>query len=259
MKKIIIVIACFLIASCAGAPSTKPASPEAQKLVRMAERAEESSKYDMALGLYTRAHELDSDYAQPLIGLGEILRRRGKHDDAIKAYERAILLEPENTVALRGYGNVLIAQGNPERAALQLERVLKIKKEPRTYSSLGVAYDMIGQHQKAQATYKKGLRMEADDMVMKNNLAISYALAKNFDKAIETMQEVAAHPGARLRERKNLALIYGLAANEVEARKVLAKDFAEPVIDSTLAFYRKLRAMKGSVDIVKELYSGDKD
>ncbi len=80
---------------------------------------------------------------------------------------------------------------------------------------------------------------------LRNNLALSLALADDFDEAARILREITADPLATVRNRQNLALVYGLAGQPAEAAKIARMDLDEADVRSNLAYYETLRALSG--------------
>ena len=92
----------------------------------------------------------------------------------------------------------------------------------QAHNGLGVALDLAGQHEAAEAAYRAGLEVAPDSMLLRNNLGLSLALAGRDQESIELLRAVVDEPGAKARNRQNLALAYGLAGDLVAAERIAA-------------------------------------
>ncbi len=273
---VLIALTALVLTGCAGDPSDPlrdsvrnsrvgaPGEPErTASLMRVADATARSGDLASAASLYRRAHLLNEVNSAPLIGLGNALSGLGAHEQAAEAFRKAIkaqhadpdALQNENADALHGLGNALIALDQPRAAIDQFEAVLKIKNavQTRTYNGIGVAHDMLGDHETAQAFYRTGLKDKSDSLSLRNNLGLSLALARKFDDAIEILRRVAADTRAGSRNRLNLALVYGLSGNNTAAGEVARLDLDEPAVRRNLLYYRTLRALndpKATLDAV---------
>ncbi len=72
---------------------------------------------------------------------------------------------------------------------------------------------------------------------MRNNLALSLALAGNDDEAIDMLRELSRELGAGPRVRQNLALVYALAGRAEDAAAMAQHDFSGARLRHNLALY----------------------
>ena len=126
-------------------------------MLRVADMTRSGGDLVNAVGLYQRAHELAPQDERPLIALGQIFAQLGSPASAAEAYRAAVAAAPSDVEARRGLGTALIAMGQSDVAITELEKALDIAKDYRIYNSLGVAYDMTGDHASAQTYYQTGL------------------------------------------------------------------------------------------------------
>jgi Flp pilus assembly protein TadD len=131
----------------------------------------------------------------------------------------------------------------PELALEQFVAALAIEEDPRIYNGMGVVHDMNGSHDSAQDNYRSGLNLAPNDTNLRNNLALSLALAGKYDEGIQILGRLVNEAGANTRHRQNLSLIYGLAGRPADAARVARLDFDEPTVQNNLAYYETLRAM----------------
>ena len=84
-----------------------------------------------------------------------------------------------NIAAHRGYARVLLGLNRPDTAILHYRAALAADaNDIQSYNGLGVAYDLNGQHEAAQAAYRDGLRIAPDSMLLRNNYGLSLALGR---------------------------------------------------------------------------------
>ncbi len=219
-------------------PSVKPT---ADSVMRIAEASRLRGDYTAAAGFYQRAAAMSPDKSAPLTGLGQVFLEAGDAQRATAAFRAALKLDPQDRGALHGLGNALIVLEQPELAAAQFHAANAVSPQGRTYNGLGVALDLTGDHQMAQAVYRQGLKLQPDSLSLRNNLGLSLALVGNYDEAIETLREIASLPQATARERQNLALTYGLAGEPEMAARIARIDLPEEQVASNLDYYDWLR------------------
>ena len=226
-------------------------------LLRVAVEMEEARDFQNAAGLYRSAHrlssQLDLDDPAPLTGLGRTLAMLGNHDEAMESFRAALELRPDDPDTRRLMGNSLVVLGLAEAAKTQFAVAMETRRDARAYNSMGVANDMAGDHDAAQAQYRTGLKLEPGNLTLRNNLGLSLAFAGKFDEAIEILRRTAANPRAGARHRNNLALAYGLAGRTEEAARISRIYLGGEATGANISYYKTLRALndtRGTVSAI---------
>ncbi|MGP1393934.1 MAG: tetratricopeptide repeat protein [Inquilinaceae bacterium] len=249
---LLLVGACDPQADVGSSAVDVPQEESSETLERLADFTLARGDAASAIGLYRRAHLADPDRIAPLIKLGRTLARAGNHEEAAGAFNQALIDDPDNSDALRGYANAQIALGRPEVARVNLEAALDSETlppsdRPFVLNSLGVALDLLGRHEDAQARYRDGLDLTPGDLDLRSNLALSLSLAGADTAAVDLMRTVAAAPAAEARHRRNLALVLGLAGNAEGAAEALRRaDVPADEITAQVQQYARLRAIEDS-------------
>lgn len=236
----------LLLAACASQP-VEPKSgvlnADAASLIRVADTTRRAGDTAAAIPLYRRAHELDPESAIPLIQLAEALNELGAYSEAATAWAEALRLKPSDPVALSGYGSTLTALNQPHLALDKFRQALALQPIPGSYNGMGVALDMLGRPEEAQASYRDGLDLAPDHVGIANNLGLSLALSGRYADAIEVLERTVTLPGAGARHRQNLALAYGLAGDTERATQIARMDLDEQAVLQNLSYYAVLRDM----------------
>ena len=76
---------------------------------------------------------------------------------------------------------------------------------------------------------------------MRNNYALSLALAGKYDDATDILQSLVQVPDAEERMRQNLALVYGLEGNDGQAAHFGRMDLDEDAVNNNLKYYQAMR------------------
>jgi Flp pilus assembly protein TadD len=232
------------LGACATTSSTQPTQQvTVDSMLRVAELTRSGGDLVNAVGLYQRAHELAPQDERPLIALGKVFSQLGSPTSAAEAYRAAVAVAPSDVEARRGLGVALIATGQPEVAILELEKALDLAKDYRIYNSLGVAYDMIGDHASAQTYYNTGLTLSPGNLELSNNLGLSLALDGRYPEAIALLERIANEPSAPSRYRQNLALALGLAGERERARQVAETDLDSATAEKNLSYFDVLKGL----------------
>ncbi len=233
------------LAACASPSGTNVGTPsgDAASLVRLAETTRANGDPAASLPLYRRAQVLNPQDPTPLIGMGEALNELGSYLQANDAWTKALVLDPGNPDVLTGFGVALTGLNQPHLALPRFQSAVAIRPNARAYNGLGVAYDMLGEPENAQSSYRAGLSVEPGHMGLTSNLGLSFALSGRYSEAIAMLERAAALPGAGVRQRQNLALAYGLAGEMERAEELARADLDEQSVLQNMAFYNTLRAM----------------
>lgn len=228
--------------------SAMEAARSPETLMRLGAFAEVTGDLETAARFYGRAHEVAPENPEPLIRLGTLLSAAGAHGQAAQAFRTLQALQPNNREVARALGNALIASGRPEAAVAVLGDALRVRADALVLSGLGVAYDMMGRHDDAQASYGEALFLTPDDPDIRTNLALSHALAGNYPLAIEIIGAVTAEIESTRRHRQALALVLGLADRPDEAAEAAGRDLDASGVDQAMRYYEQLRALPSSGD-----------
>jgi tetratricopeptide (TPR) repeat protein len=113
---------------------------------------------DSAVAEFTRAVEIDKNYAKAFVNLGIVYDHTRKPNDARMAYARALQINPEDVLA---------------------------------YCHMGYNYYVAGKHAQAMELYGKALEIDPNSAQAHYNLGLAFANAKIFKEALLEWQTVA--------------------------------------------------------------------
>ena len=196
-----------------------------------------------AISFYRQALATNPNQPKVEVSLGMTLLQAGSPNDAADTFRKVISRFPKDAGALTGLGMALVQLNQPAAALDPLRQGLAIAPDARGYRTLGVAENLLGQNQQAEADYTRGLALAPDDPGLSNNLGLSMALSGNFNGAIAVLRTASTGPNATARTRQNLALALGLAGRTAEAEQVARMDLDEQSVRSNLTYYAVLRGM----------------
>lgn len=119
-------------------------------------------------------------------------KTRGEFEQAISASERAISLNPNHADAVANLAHTLIYAGRAAESIPLLEKAMRLSPYyPGWYSStLGHAYMMTGEYDKAIEALKKGLARDSGVLLNHVRLAESYALKGDLERARNHVSKV---------------------------------------------------------------------
>ncbi len=210
-------------------PDVEPSAWYAINL-RVANNALKNKNYSAAIRIYRKLHDAMPDRAEPLRGLGDALIGRKTYGAAANAFRAALARRSNDQKARRGLGKALLSDGRIEDGISQLEAALATSKDAGLFNRIGVSYELSGAAKTAQAYFRSGLAVHPDDIALRNNLALSLALAGHYFEAVEQFKKVLRHPAATRRHRMNLAFVHSMSGNFRAAR--LADAEIERVYDA---------------------------
>jgi tetratricopeptide (TPR) repeat protein len=189
----------------------------------------QAGRPEEAIGHYQEAVRLKPDFAEAQNNLGNALSALGRLPEAIERYQEAIRLKPDCAEAFSNLGNALIRLGRPSEAVEQYEHALQVTPHYATaHYNLSVALSQIGRMHEAVEHGLEAVRLAPDephfsrfvawllatrepegddptqavdlaeractltgrrDIACVDTLAVAYASAGQFDKAVFTAKE----------------------------------------------------------------------
>jgi adenylate cyclase len=155
----------------------------AESPVKSMERASELAQKAVALN-----ETLDSPHS--LLCHTYLMKRQ--YEEAIVEGERAVALSPNGADAHAHLAMTLSYVGRPEEAIGLFKKATRLNPMPPNwyFLSLGYAYCVTGQYEKAIATVKKALQRNPDDMMAHIALATSYIMGGREEEARAEAAEV---------------------------------------------------------------------
>lgn len=198
--------------------------------LRLADAAYGKGEYAMAAQLYFRAAELQPDAPTVAVKLGFALFKAGSPADAEKIFRAALAKNAKNADALRGLGHSLVTQGRAAEALPFYRQAIAAtaKPDPRIYAGLGAALDMTGKHGEARAAYQAGLKLAPQDFGLRNNLALSYAMSGDTEKAQAILSGMTQNPATAPKAKQSLSTVNSVVANTARpAPKTRPRQVAE--------------------------------
>lgn len=151
--------ALLLVVTLAAAAVTP--SPVAKANYDRAEKALESSQYDVAIAAYKEALNATPNWAPALNGMGTALFKQGKKEEAIAQYKAATEADPSYVLAWFNLGYSSRKLQDYKTAAAAYEQYTKLApNEPDGYYGLGESYRQLGDAPKAIAAYETYIKKE---------------------------------------------------------------------------------------------------
>ena len=215
-------------------------------VLRLARASRANGDFASAINLYRSVTALPPADPAVLVELGDTLVDAASLDDAIGIYQKvqqsAGAPPGVRLGALLGLQQAYLTLGEPDQALRCADQAAALAPaDHRVMVGRGVALDLLGRHAEAQRAYRAVLVSAPRDAAARNDLALSLALTRHYDEAVEIMTSMARSSNATPRIRQNLALIYGLAGNTPQAAALSRVDLDATATDGNLRFFEFAR------------------
>ena len=218
----------FLLFGCAGSGEE---DTESVHMIRIAQKARNSSNPEAALNFYERAKKLDPNNGQIYLGISEVYMDMKLLDAAEEYLKMAEDRGASKSKICYVRGKIYLLSGKLDLAEKEF---LKFENAD-SLNALGTIYDNKRQHEKAQKFYKQVIAKEPNYIDAYNNLGLSLLLQNKFNDAIFYLENACSFPEANIHYRSNLALAYGLSGNMKKAREIYSKDYEDEALEERIA------------------------
>ncbi|MFB3095694.1 MAG: tetratricopeptide repeat protein, partial [Candidatus Acidiferrales bacterium] len=160
--------------------------PQRQRLLFQANQAlfrEGDGRKAIALAKELLAQHPDEEDAYSV--LGSAYARLGQDDKSMEAFRRGVEALPNSGPLHNFYGYSLMAEGRYAEALRELETYARLKpEEANPHDSLGEAYLITGQPEKALDRYARALEVDASFSFSHRGRAWAYAMLGRYDQAL---------------------------------------------------------------------------
>lgn len=179
----------------------------AKALSRVAARAAKSGNHKTAALFYGRILQLEPESRPAMIGLADAYLATGRPGPASEVYRRALSMHPADLGTRAKLGRSLLALNQPRKALGHLRAVLAKQPSVAVLNDIGVAHQLGGQPKTAQRYFRKVLGSKPANPAVRNNLAVSLALAGDQGGAIRLLTPLLHSKNSLREHRANLAHI----------------------------------------------------
>lgn len=164
----------------------------------------------------------------------------GNLHQAEGSFERILTIQPKQQQALLGLGRVFL-KSNPAKASSYLDQaVAEAPDDASALVDLGVAHDLVGEHDKAQVLYRRVLARQPDLVTAGADLGLSLALEGKGNEAVGYLQPLAADSSASSRLKDDLALALVVTGDTEEAGHILEADMKPQDAQAAILAYGSL-------------------
>ncbi|HEX8571396.1 MAG TPA: tetratricopeptide repeat protein [Allosphingosinicella sp.] len=196
------MVACKPAADASRIASASSRSPKAQQQAAVfqakAQVAVRKGKLAEALRFAERAVELSPRDVGYRMTLADLYLKNGRFQSAETTFGDVQRLDPDNRRAAFSLALARIALGRPAGAVAELDRIA----ETASPADVGLAYALAGEARRAIELLEPAARAPGADGRVRQNLALAYALAGDWEKArVTAAQDVSpADLAARLQQ-----------------------------------------------------------
>jgi Flp pilus assembly protein TadD len=233
------VVVAFVLGACA---------PQADRLgtgapsLNTAQTALANGAPEFALQICTTLLENGQRGPDVLVCQGNALTALGRNGEAGSSFAAALVAQPGSLEAMIGVGRLRLATNPIEAERLFLQVLAKQPRNPVALNNLGIARDLQGRHQDAQAAYGEAIGAAPDLRAPQVNLALSMALSGRAGEASRLMRPIADRPSATPRERHDFAAILAMEGRSDEAARYLQPELSGLPMEHALAGFRSMPA-----------------
>ena len=165
----------------------------AQALYNLAHLDQDAGNYKMALGLYERLLHFHPKFVSGYLNMGMIFNVLGDQPQARQFYLKVIALEPGNGDAYFDLWYLSESQGETQEAINYYEKAIDVSpKNAEAYYNLGNVYAGLGQNGEAIALYLKTVGLNGRHQDAFVNLSILSFKSRNFAGAIHYLEQAKA-------------------------------------------------------------------
>jgi len=236
------VVACLLVAGCAGGMSDAGVTAAVEPTLRAAAMtAEASGDYQGAAQHWRTLFQAHPDDKGVAVSLARALRAGGQPQQGADIMQLSL-------ARLGRDGDFLAELGKDYLADQRLGLALKALDEARALhpnrwdvpSATGVCYDLQGRYDESGAAYAAALALSPDNPQVLNNLGLSQALAGKLDDGIATLRRANEQPGGGVQVRQNLAMLLALKGDPAAAERLASHDLPPDMARVNAEIFRRL-------------------
>ena len=184
----------LLLSSSAGAQTTADVAREAQRLMRVAQVAQQEGRLDDAIKAYQTITVVAAGEpriaAAAHLNVGNIYMARGNYEEAVAAFQRSVKLDPNSAEAQNNLGEALGELRQYPRALEAFQQAVGLDGGfLKARYNMGVTYDRLGQFKYSEFVYRILIRDHPDFVLAYDGLAVSLSKTGRAREAIGLHQK----------------------------------------------------------------------
>ena len=142
-------------------------------------------KLEQAIVSFSKAIELDPNYANAYCNRGAVYYYKGEYEKAIIDYNEAIELNPRHVITYNNRGVAYDNKGEQEKAIGDFTRAIELKSDyADAYNNRGNAYGSKGEYDRAIIDYTDAIELKVNYTEAYNNRGNAYGNKGEYDRAI---------------------------------------------------------------------------
>ena len=182
--------------------SAQPVSGKTLTAWEWFERAFQAKDTEDKIRLYSKAIELDENFAKANNNRGLIDYDLRQYERAIADYDEAIRLDPKDAAAYNNRGLSYYYLKQYERAIADYDEAIRLDpKDAAAYNNRGLSYYYLRQYERAITDSDEAIRLDPNYAAAYNNRGLCYYYLEQFERAIADYDEA-------IRLDPNLAAAY---------------------------------------------------
>ena len=172
-------------------------------------------RLEKAVASYTKALQINPDFAEAHNNLGNALNILGRSEEAISSFTKALQIKPDYAAVHNNLGNALTNLGKPEEAVASYNNALQINPDfAEAHNNLGNALTSIGKPEEAVASYTKVLQIKPDCAEAHWNLSNAKEY-QDGDPQIHQMLQLVEQHNLSDEDRMHLNFALGKAYDDI--------------------------------------------
>ena len=147
---------------------------------------EDQGEVERAIDDYTKAIDLNPNYANAYNNRGLVYENKGEVERAIEDFNRAIQLNPNLAETHNNRALTYKDQGEIERAINDFNRAIQLKPDDaKTYYNRALTYKDQGEIERAINDFNRAIQLKPDDAEAYYNRGVVHAKKEDYKHAIE--------------------------------------------------------------------------
>jgi tetratricopeptide (TPR) repeat protein/S1-C subfamily serine protease len=145
----------------------------------------DQQKYELALADFSKAIEINRNFAEAYINRGNLYKDQQKYELALADFTKAIDINPNYALAYNNRGLLYFAQQKYELALADYNKAIKLNPNYAVaYINRGLLYFDQQKYELALADYNKAIKLNPNDAKAYNNRGALYSLQQKYELAL---------------------------------------------------------------------------
>lgn len=171
--------------------------------ILLADISQEEKSYDESLEYYKKVLETRPQLPRVLERLGQLYQSMGENEQARDTYIKCISIDKNAEIAHFRMGELSLENNDLDNAEKSFQHALRcVPNRVESLNYLGIINQKRAQYPKALTLFEKALQFDANNVDIVKNIAITYQLMDEIDKANEMVDTLIAD------NKKNPELIF---------------------------------------------------